>query len=167
MKDYFDKLRDGEVLPAFRSDLRTNAYMKQEEKQRRLDVRTDILATILAAYPTTSTKQLAKEYGLKPSFVSQLAENHGVHKVGYKGHRAAKNKIEKVDSEGDVVAVYDSTSQAAKAERVPYSSIRCRIEGRVKTTLNGFTYRLKKQLLKPQSHNEVDSLDYFDEEDFL
>ena len=165
-KEYFKRLRSGEVLPAFRDDLRVNQYMKDEERQKRLDIRADILANILAAYPTTPTAKLAKEYGLTNEYISQLAMQHGVHKVGYKGNRTAANKVEKVDSEGKVVAVYDSANKAAKAEGVPYSSIRCRIEGRVTTPLNGFTFRIKKQFSKPQPHIDEDLTADFDDEDF-
>ena len=80
-KSYFERLQDGEVLPSFREDLKVDANMKPEEKQRRLDARTDILANILAAYPTTDTKKLAEEYGLKPSYISAVARQHGIRKV--------------------------------------------------------------------------------------
>ena len=61
-KRNYDRLNNGGYLPSFREDLKIKPGMDLKERQRRIDARTDMMATILAAYPTTSTKQLAKEY---------------------------------------------------------------------------------------------------------
>jgi hypothetical protein len=169
-KGYFERLKDGEVLPAFREDLKVNASLKPEEKQRRIDARTDILATILAAYPSTPTKRLAKEFNVSVEYINAIARNHGVTKSGlFRGHTAA-NKVEKVDADGNIVAVYESVNKAAQAEGVQYSTIRRRVEGRDKTPLNGFTYRLSRDVAKkPKPVLDIDDLDDFniDEDDFL
>ena len=152
-KEYFKRLRSGEVLPSFRDDLRVNQYMKDEERQKRLDIRTDILANILAAYPITPTDKLAKEYGLTKGYISQLAMQHGVHKVG--SLKRTPHEVEKVDSEGKVVAVYESVNKAAKAEGVKYEPIRSRVEGRVTTPLNGYYFRTKVKTRQVTNSREV------------
>ncbi len=168
-KTYFDRLSNGEVLPAFRDDLRVNQYMKQEEKQRRLDARTDIMATILAAYPTTPTKKLAKEFNVSEAFICQLARQHGITKAnGTRTHSTSANQVEKVDNNGKVVTVYESVNKAAKAAGVPYNAIRRRVEGKNSEPLDGFMYRMKKSPVRKRSHMDVDLLTdfYDDEEDF-
>lgn len=171
-KTYFDRLSNGEVLPAFHDDLRVNAYMKPEEKQRRLDKRTDIMATILAAYPTTSTTKLAKEFGVSVEYIRQLAQSHGVAKIGRSSGSKEGHQVEKVDAEGKVVAVYESVNKAAQAAGVPYNTIRRRVEGKNTEPLDGFFYRTKKRPAKKHSRPRFDmdlltdfSID--DEEDFL
>ena len=141
-KTYFDRLSNGEVLPAFHDDLRVNAYMKPEEKQRRLDKRTDIMATILAAYPTTSTSKLAKEFGVSVEYIRQLAQSHGVAKIGRSSGSKEGHQVEKVDAEKNT------------------------------EPLDGFFYRTKKRPANKHSRPRFDmdlltdfSID--DEEDFL
>ena len=166
---YFERLKAGEVLPSFRKELRVNQYMKEEEKQRRLDARTDIMATILAAYPTTPTKKLAEEFGVTEAYISAIAMQNGVTKAGRRG-RTCACKIEKVTSEGQVVKEYDSVNQAAKAEGVKYSSLRCRIDGRCNSPLDGFTYRLKKKSVskQPKICFDMDLLaDDYDDDDLF
>lgn len=144
-EEYYERLRRGEVLPTFHKELRVDDYMKPEEKQKRIDERTDILANILAAYPTTPTSQLAKEYGLSVDFIYQLATNHGVRKAGNSEQRTAPRKVEKVDSTGKVVATYRSANEACKAEGIKYSLLRRRLDGSVTSPIDGFTYRLGEQ----------------------
>jgi hypothetical protein len=167
-RNYFARLKKGEVLPAFHADLRIKNNEKQEERQRKLDIRTDIMATILAAYPTTPTKKLAEEFNVSEGVINAIAQQHGITKAGRRG-RTCATKVEKVDSEGKVVVTYDSVNKAAQAEGVKYSSIRCRIDGRCSTPLNGFTYRLKKSLSqKPKTHYDLDLLqEDFDDDEFF
>lgn len=156
-KSYFERLQDGEVLPSFREDLKVDANMKPEEKQRRLDARTDILANILAAYPTTDTKKLAEEYGLKPSYISAVARQHGIRKVNPRS--TASNAVEKLDLKGHIVASYESINKAAIAEGVNYHSIERRCKGIDKTPLNGFRYRFNASTKKRRRSNRLSFLE--------
>lgn len=142
-EDYFNRRKRGEVLPTFRKELQINDSLKPEEKQRRLDIRTDILATILAAYPTTSTKKLAEEYGLKPSTINQLAAEHGIMKGGRTPFDTTSKAVEKLDDKGNVVATYESTNKAAIAEGLNYHSLKRRLQGKDDGILNGFHWRYK------------------------
>ena len=47
----------------------------------RIEERTDLLAKLLALYPFTDTKQLAREFMLNHKFVNQLAHFYGVIKT--------------------------------------------------------------------------------------
>jgi hypothetical protein len=146
-KDYF-KRKSVNALPTFRKELQVDDSMNQEEKQRRLDIRTDMLANILAAYPTTSAKKLAEEYGLTPCAIHNLASEHGVTKAGRKSHSTDGQAVEKLDDKGNVVATYESTNKAAIAEGVNYHSLQRRLQGKEGGYLNGFRWRYKGGIKK-------------------
>lgn len=57
------------LLPIFEDSLEINNQLPPDEKQRRIDKRTDILATILALYPFTPRKELAREFKLTVHYI--------------------------------------------------------------------------------------------------
>lgn len=63
------------------------------------------------------------------------------------GGRSRNKCVEKIDREGNVVELYRSTRDAAKAENMSHEAIRQRCLGRVKKpyALTGYTYRYEKE----------------------
>ena len=157
-KRNLDRLNNGEILPSFHKDeLRINPNLDLKERQRRIDQRTDMMATVLAAYPTTPTKKLAKEYNVTESYIMSLASQYGITKAG-RNKRETKPVV-KVDASGKVVASYASTNKAAIAEGINYHSLLRSIEAGKE--INGFKFRFKKSARPKRKFNIFDD-DPFD-----
>lgn len=123
------------LLPLFRKGLEVNDQLSQEERQRRIDKRTEILATILAAYPTTPRAQLASELGLNVSYITSVVRHYGVRK----NKRVLVQKI--VD--GKRAATYPNLNAAAKAEGVRWHYLKDRIDA--DKPVNGATFKFSEQ----------------------
>lgn len=146
-------------LPVFKDELRVSQYDDDKVKEILRDKRTHILATCMAAYPFTPTKELAKEFGIKAKTINALAKMYGIKKSdavrstinsenGKKcTHRTPPTPgkiVEKIARNGRVVAVFKSAHEAAKAIGVDATRISYRCTGRIKKALDGFRYRYKK-----------------------
>ena len=129
------------------------------ERQKNIDKRTDMLATLLALYPDTETEVLAKQLGMtertvifyarmfgvskSKEFRSEINRRNGEHPN--KGHNPNARPVEKVARNGRVVATYRSTTEAEKANGMVHGLIYSRCSGRCKQYINGYKYRYKKQ----------------------
>ena len=120
------------LLPIFEDSLEINNQLPPEEKQRRIDKRTDILATILALYPTTPRKDLAREFKLTVHYIQQLANRFGLHKMP----RHIVQKI--VDSQ--VQTTYPSLSAASKAEGIKWKYLKSKIDAN--EPINGALFKI-------------------------
>ena len=163
--DYFERLSSGEILPMFKRELRLTNNLKPEERQRRIDVRTEMLATLLAAYPTTPNEKLAKEFGISVNYVVSIAQAYGVHK----SNRLCRNRhgVLKIRPEDNaIVAVYDSVSKAAEDFGTCYNTLRRRVEGFDGGMLGGFIWKyrdVKRKEEEPSYDDEpVELLDWED-----
>lgn len=153
--DYFERLSSGEILPMFKRELRLTNNLKPEERQRRIDVRTEMLATLLAAYPTTPNDKLAKEFGISVNYVISIAQAYGVHKSNrLNRNRHGVLKIRPVDNA--VVAVYDSVSKAAEDFGTCYNTLRRRVEGFDGGMLGGFIWKYRDDAKKNDEEPSYD-----------
>lgn len=145
-------------LPVFKEELRINPYYDERTKEMLRDERTHILASAMALYPFTPTKDIAKEFGVSASIISSLATMYGIKKLPSmrsminkengkhsKGGRFKElsKPVEKVAKNGRVVAEYPSAHEAARQEGVGSFLVITRCNGRTKSPLNGFRYRYK------------------------
>lgn len=145
-------------LPMFREEYRTSRYDDESVKQILRDKRTHILATCMAAYPTTPTNQLAEEFGINPKTINALAKMYGIKKsAGTRskinsdnGKKSAgkmqhnRKTVEKVARNGRVVRVFNGLMEAAKDARTSGTAIGRRCRGIILKPLNGYRYRYKK-----------------------
>ena len=136
--------------------------MTTEERQKLIDARTEKMASILAAFPTTPTAELAKRYNVSASYIRMLAHQHGV----YKDHDTRSKEIEKVDGNGKVVAVYSSANKCSKAERVSYNEIRRRVEGKTNKPLKGYYFRVRKKTSRRMDDFDLD-FSNIEDDDYL
>lgn len=62
------------------------------------------------------------------------------------GAQSSRRPVEKIDTSGDVVAVYSSARAAARANRMSYQTVLDRCNGKVKNpyALDGHNYRFEK-----------------------
>lgn len=147
-------------LPVFREELRINPHYDERTKEHLRDERTHILASVMALYPFTPTKDIANEFGIKASIVHALAGMYGIKKLpslrsstnkenarNSKGgwFRELSKPVEKVAKNGRVVAEYCSAHEAARQENVACFHIVSRCNGRIKCPLNGYRYRYKSE----------------------
>ena len=132
------------------------------------DRQMDAFATIMAAFPFTPTKKLAKEFEVAPQRIEQDAELCGVEKSAelraeakdYLARQGLKldddrggdqgnhfmRPVEKVARNGRVVATYKSVSEAAEMNNLSPNTINNHCSGKVKGYSNaGYKYRYKKQ----------------------
>lgn len=144
-------------LPTFRVEWRITANEDPKVKEILRDKRTHMLATCMALYPTTPTKELAKEFGISDQTIKALASMYGIHKSketrsiinrenGKNGTGGLKNAkpIEQVTEAGEVVATYRSAYEAADAMGVARKSIYRRTTGVITKPLKGYYFRHKK-----------------------
>lgn len=146
-------------LPVFRRELRITNSLEDCVKESLRDERTHILATCMAAYPYTPTKELAEEFKIKPKIINAIANYYGIHKmksmrstINSENARHVKTRaskfvgkiVEKVARNGRVVATFVSTAAAANAMGVSRIRISERCNGHIKSRLDGYTYRYKK-----------------------
>ncbi len=67
-------------LPNFHKEWSVRYVKDRKVREVLLDKRTHVLATCMAAYPTTSTKKLAEEFGISPHIIKSLASLYGIKK---------------------------------------------------------------------------------------
>lgn len=120
------------LLPIFEDSLEINNQLPPEEKQRRIDKRTDILATILALYPTTPRKDLAREFKLTVHYIQQLANRYGLHKM-------PRHIVQKI-VDGQVQTTYPSLSAASKAEGIKWKYLKSKIDAN--EPINGAIFKI-------------------------
>lgn len=120
------------LLPIFEDSLEINSQLPPEEKQRRIDKRTDILATILALYPTTPRKDLAREFKLTVHYIQQLANRYGLHKM-------PRHIVQKI-VDGQVQTTYPSLSAASKAEGIKWKYLKSKIDAN--EPINGALFKI-------------------------
>ena len=128
------------------------------ERQKNIDKRTDMLATLLALYPKTETEKLAKRLGMTKRTVIFYARMFGVSKS--KEYRSEINRrngdhpnktnpkaieVEKVARNGRVVATYRSTFEAARANNIQPRTMGTYCQRGMKRYKDGYKYRYKKQ----------------------
>lgn len=129
-----------------------------KEKERNIDKRTDLLATMLAMYPNCKTSEISKQLGISKGVIKIYARLFGIHKSKEllseihrqngdhpkKGIHPNAKAVEKVARNGRVVATYRSTTEAARANgissKVMYNS--CKWE--IHKYRDGYLYRYKK-----------------------
>lgn len=130
----------------------------KKEKERNIDKRTDLLATMLAMYPNCKTSEISKQLGISKQIIRLYAGLFGIHKSKElrseinrqngdhpkKGIHPNAKAVEKVARNGRVVATYRSTTEAARANgissKVMYNS--CKWE--IHKYRDGYLYRYKK-----------------------
>ena len=120
------------LLPIFEDSLEINNQLPPKEKQRRIDKRTDILATILALYPTTPRKDLAREFKLTVHYIQQLANRYGLHKM-------PRHIVQKI-VDGQVQTTYPSLSAASKAEGIKWKYLKSKIDAN--EPINGALFKI-------------------------
>lgn len=135
-------------LPNFHKEWSTRYVKDRKVREVLLDKRTHVLATCMAAYPTTSTKKLAEEFGISPHIIKSLASLYGIKKDpkaraeinrdNAQGHPAHNSRqVEKQDLDGNVIAIYASVTMAARLNGVSNEAIRRYINGKIRRPMNG------------------------------
>ena len=135
-------------LPNFHKEWSTRYVKDRKVREVLLDKRTHVLATCMAAYPTTSTKKLAEEFGISPHIIKSLASLYGIKKDpkaraeinrdNAQGHPAHNcRQVEKRDLDGNVIAIYASVTMAARLNGVSNEAIRRYINGKIRRPMNG------------------------------
>lgn len=120
------------LLPIFEDSLEINNQLPPDEKQRRIDKRTDILATILALYPFTPRKELAREFKLTVHYIQQLANRYGLQKM-------PRHIVQKIVG-GQVQTTYPSLNAAAKAEGIKWKFLKSKIDAN--KPVNGAIFKI-------------------------
>ena len=143
-------------LPNFHKEWSTRYVKDRKVREVLLDKRTHVLATCMAAYPTTSTKKLAEEFGISPQLIRSLAMLYGIKKTpqaraeinrdNAQGHPAHNcRQVEKRDLDGNVIAIYASVTMAARLNGVSHEAIRRYINGKIRRPMNGmYVFRFHK-----------------------
>lgn len=135
-------------LPNFHKEWSVRYVKDRKVREVLLDKRTHVLATCMAAYPTTSTKKLAVEFGISPHIIKSLASLYGIKKDpkaraeinrdNAQGHPAHNcRQVEKRDLDGNVIAIYASVTMAARLNGVSHEAIRRYINGKIRRPMNG------------------------------
>ena len=143
----------GMPLPMFKKKWSLHGVKDRKKRKELIEKRTHLLATILAAFPTSSTKKLAKQLGVSPDIIRELAKMFGLKKTeGYlseayrNNDNAPRREVQKVSPEGKVMKEYKKIKDAAADNGSTYYIIKDRcMKG---TLLNGFYYRFKKKRRK-------------------
>ena len=143
-------------LPNFHKEWSVRYVKDRKVREVLLDKRTHVLATCMAAYPTTSTKKLAEEFGISPHIIKSLASLYGIKKDpkaraeinrdNAQGHPAHNcRQVEKRDLDGNVIAIYASVTMAARLNGVSHEAIRRYINGKIRRPMNGmYVFRFHK-----------------------
>lgn len=143
-------------LPNFHKEWSTRYVKDRKVREVLLDKRTHVLATCMAAYPTTSTKKLAEEFGISPHIIKSLASLYGIKKDpkaraeinrdNAQGHPAHNSRqVEKQDLDGNVIAIYASVTMAARLNGVSHEAIRRYINGKIRRPMQGlYVFRFHK-----------------------
>lgn len=153
-------------LPNFHNEWSTRYVTDRKVREVLLDKRTHVLATCMAAYPTTSTKKLAEEFGISPQLIKSLARLYGIRKTpearaeinrdNAQRHPAHNSKqVEKRDLDGNVIAIYASVAMAARLNGRSKEAIRRYINGKIRRPMNGmYVFRFHKTKLNKKNINQ-------------
>lgn len=130
-------------IPVFHREWYIRDGLKDDERERRLKLRREMMNTILSEYPTTTAYALSRETGVLPDQIERLAKEHGLTALKQASWRGGSSpmKVKKVDATGKVVATYDSINQCAAKEGIKYTRLRY-MKGAL--TVGEYTYRLAK-----------------------
>ncbi len=143
-------------LPNFHKEWSVRNVKDRKVREVLLDKRTHVLAICMAAYPTTSTKKLAEEFGINPQLIKSLARLYGIRKTpearaetnrdNAQGHPAHNSRqVEKRDLDGNVIAIYASVTMAARLNGRSKEVIRRYINGKIRRPMNGmYVFRFHK-----------------------
>ena len=139
----------GLPLPMFKREWSLHGVKDRKKRKEFIEKRTHLMATILAAFPTTSTKKLAKELGISADIIRELAKMFGLRKAdnyrseAYKNNdNAPRHEILKISPDGKVVKEYRSMKDAAADNKCDPITIKTKcINGAL---FNGYYYRFKK-----------------------
>ena len=143
----------GMPLPMFKREWSLHGIKDRKKRKELIEKRMHLLATILAAFPTSSTKKLAKQLGVSPDIIRELAKMFGLKKTeGYlseayrNNDNAPRREVQKVSPDGKVVKEYRKIKDAAADNGGSYHIIKDRcLKG---TMFNGYYYRFKKKRRK-------------------
>ena len=143
----------GLPLPMFKREWSLHGVKDRKKRKEFIEKRMHLLATILAAFPTSSTKKLAKQLGISADIIRELAKMFGLRKAeGYlseayrNNDNAPRREVQKVSPEGKVVKEYRSMKDAAADNKCDLKTIKTKcINGAL---FNGFYYRFKKKRRK-------------------
>lgn len=130
----------------------------KKEKERNIDKRTDLLATMLAMYPNCKTSEISKQLGISKQIIRLYAGLFGIHKSKElrsginrqngdhpkKGIQPNAKAVEKVARNGRVVATYRSTTEAARANGIKEKTMSKSCVKNLKIYRDGYLYRYKK-----------------------
>lgn len=166
LADLKDRL---DTLMEVNASLRQHNDDTDRRSQEIADYHIDILATLMAAYPFTTDKDLEFEFGIPVHRIRDTARLLGVIKSpearaeareylqkqhieliqrrgGDKGNHSVK-QVEKVTKGGRVLATYKSAADAARRTGFGTKTIQtyCKAKDNKKYTSEGFTFRYKEQ----------------------
>lgn len=146
-------------LPFMTNELK-NEYLYRatgKDKERNIERRTDLFATILALYPFISNEEISKRTGVSERTISEIASIFDIRKTeeyrsevnrrnGYHPNKISPNArpVEKVARNGRVVATYRSTNEAARANGIAVKTISWSCTNNSKKYRDGYLYRYKK-----------------------
>ena len=129
-----------------------------KEKERNIDKRTDLFATMLAMYPNCKTSEISKQLGISKGVIKTYAGLFGIHKSKEllseiyrqngdhpkKGIQPNAKAVEKVARNGRVVATYRSTTEAARTNGISVKVMYNSCKRKIHKYRDGYLYRYKK-----------------------
>lgn len=130
----------------------------EKEKERNIDKRTDLFATMLAMYPNCKTSEISKQLGISKQVIKLYARLFGIHKSKElrseinrengdhpkKGIQPNAKAVEKVARNGRVVATYRSTTEAARTNGISVKVMYNSCKRKIHKYRDGYLYRYKK-----------------------
>lgn len=130
----------------------------KKEKERNIDKRTDLFATMLAMYPNCKTSDISKQLGISKQVIRIYARLFGLHKSKElrseinrqngdhpkKGIQPNAKAVEKVARNGRVVATYRSTTEAARTNGISVKVMYNSCKRKIHKYRDGYLYRYKK-----------------------
>lgn len=145
-------------LPFLTKELMEEFLYSDKDKNKNIDKRTDLFATIMALYPYMSTDEISKRTGVSERVIKEIAVIFGIRKNKQfrseinrrngdhpkKGQQPNARPVEKVTRNGRVVATYRSTVEAADANRLNRKLVSDSCRKRIHKYRNGYLYRYKE-----------------------
>ena len=147
-------------LPFLTDELRQEwrECKNDKERERNIEKRTDLFATMLALYPDKETSEISNLLGISEKRITEYASIFGVHKSKEfrsevnrkngnhpnKGKQPDAKAVEKVARNGRVVATYRSTTEAARANGIKDKTMSKSVVKNLKIYRDGYLYRYKK-----------------------
>lgn len=137
--DDFDIELQHELFEGFDGRL---SRLDVKQQQQIIDSRTDRIAQMLALYPTTNTRRLAKMFGMSYEHTVKIAREAGVKKVERRGGHN-RQRIEFVNLDGYVVKIFNSISELAAYLGFKEWSVQYRLKKGKTQFLPGIIARVK------------------------